>query len=214
MKKMGLAAILSSMEEKPHTIEFGGESIDFFPVRLRALLKAQTVVSQMAKAAVSIFDPNADDYTKKTIVKQPININEGLSEIDPESGEPIIDATTGEPIAAPEEMVTVDTTVIDAISPVHAKERIARRQKDVEGAISTLLNEDNIDRVILLIEDSSRGQCDMESLQNIEVPHLIPLLRATLKANFSVFGGLVGKAMSRAETKLGDVLGSDEESAE
>ena len=204
MAKKGLAAILSSMEATPHTIEIGGNEIDFFPVRLRAILKAQAVVSQMARAAVSLFDPNSDDYTKKTIVKQPVNINDGETMVNEK----------GDTVAMPEEMVTVDTTVIDAISPVHAKERIARRQKDVQEAIKVLLDEQNIDRVIMLIEDSSRGQCDLATLHDIEVPHLIPLLRATLKANFSVFGGLVGKAMNKATGALDNALGNAEESGE
>ena len=48
---------------------------------------------------------------------------------------------------------------------------------------------------------------------------LVSLLRGTLKANFSVFGGAAGKAMTRVDQTLGAILeveptDDDEESPE
>jgi len=189
-EKKGLAAILSSVKTKPHVIELEGESIEFYPVRLRALLAAQSVVADMAQAAVGLFDPNKGDYTKKIVAHQEINVAEE---------------------GQPKDIVPVETTTIDAISPVHAKERIKRRKEDLSEGIKALLDEDNIHRVLLLIEDSSRGVCDTETLENATTDVILPLLRATLTANMSVFGGAVGKAM---RAKLDEALVADELSPE
>jgi hypothetical protein len=157
-------------------------------------MKAQSVVADLAKAATALFDPNHDDYVKKTITKQKMDL-----------------AEDGE---APD-VAEVDATVIDAISPVHAKERIARREKAVHEAISTLLDEENLLKVAIIVEDSSRGVCEQDAFLDASPEIVMTLLRATLRANFSVFGGVVGKALTRAETALGSALdGTEEESPE
>lgn len=190
---MGLKQILSSLETKPVLVELGNESIAFYPVRLRAILKAQSVIAEMAKAACALFDPNEEDYVKKTISKQKVNIAEDVDQ---------------------EEMAEVEATVIDSISPVHAKERIKRRETAVMDAINALLSEENVQKVAILIEDSSRGACEIDAILDADPTVLMPILRGTLRANFSVFGGIAGKAMARAEKALGSALDGDAESPE
>lgn len=187
---MGLKQILSSLDVKAVEVNVHGETIQFYPVRLRALMKAQSVIADLAKAATSLFDPNEDDYTKKTITKQKMDLAEDGEEPD---------------------MQEIDATVIDAISPVHAKERIKRREQSVHEAISALLDEENLTKVAIIVEDSSRGVCEQEAFLEATPEIVTSLLRATLRANFSVFGGVVGKAMARAESALGNALDGDEE---
>ena len=61
---MGLKQLLTSGgTDSVHEAEINGETLRFYPVRVAAMLRAQSVVSEIARAITSFFDPNADNYT-------------------------------------------------------------------------------------------------------------------------------------------------------
>ena len=55
---MGLRDFLAKATPSTHKEEIRGTEFVFYPVRVAALVRAQSVVSEVARAVTSFFDPN------------------------------------------------------------------------------------------------------------------------------------------------------------
>jgi hypothetical protein len=173
---MGLKQLLIDGGKKEiHTATVNGQELTFHPVRVAAMLQAQSVVATIARAVMGFFDPNKDQYTKRSV----------LNENDPETG------------------VICTSSVEEPISPVHAEKRLNRREASVEKAITALLSDDNAQKLAVLVCDSLRdGDLTPEDVMEFDAPLFVALIKETVTANAPTLRPFLMKAMERMQNAL------------
>jgi hypothetical protein len=185
---MGLKDLLAAGgRDNFHEAVINGEQLRFYPVRVAAMLRAQSIVSEIARAITSFFDPNEDQYTKRTL----------HTEQDPESGN-ITNMSMEEPI-----------------SPVHAKERLKRRQDSVVAAVEAVMGEDNAAKLAILVIDSLRtDEITVDDLVNGDVATFIALVKETVVANAPQLSPFLAKFAEKMQPRLAVEPSSEDEQAE
>lgn len=199
---MGLNALLIT-EAKPsmHTVEINGKEHIFYPIRVTAALRAKSVISEIATSISTFFDPNQDDYVKRT------HLSEKGVEIKDE-----------EAIQGGESCISdVGTSIVEPISPIHAKERIARRTKATANMVESLMGEENAHKIAGLVLDSLRDDSTSpEELLSHELglPYVFALVKNMLAANVSVFSPLAKRATEKLTEKMESALSGDDRQPE
>ena len=182
---MGLKQLLIDGGKKEiHTAEINGQELSFHPVRVAAMLQAQSVVAAIARAVMGFFDPNKDQYTKRSV----------LNENDPETG------------------VISTSSVEEPISPVHADKRLQRREASVDKAITTLMSDDNAHKLAVLVCDSLRSDdLSPEDVMEFDAPLFAALIKETVTANAPTLRPFLTKAMERMQSALSPADEPDEQ---
>jgi len=170
--------------EAPYSATLDGSEFEFHHLRVSALIEARDVVHEVAQAASSLFDPSARNYVKQTVV----------NDTDPETKEP------------------AQTTVIDAISPVVAKQRLKQQGEGIQRAIDALLSEEQVEKVALLVLDSLREETlgPEEFLNDLSVHELVWFVRQMIEANLAVFAGVRGKVGAILREKMAEAMPEDD----
>lgn len=186
---MSLKKFLASKDTvaKPHVAELDGTEFAFRHIRVRALIAARDVIHEVAQAVSLLFDPSSKSYVKQSVVQ----------EIDPDTKEPI------------------NSTVIEAISPVTAKQRQDAQNKAVTQAIDSLLSDEQVEKVAMLVIDSLREDADpKEFIDSLDVHELVWFVRQMIEANIHVFAGFRGKVQEILRERAMTVVPDDDESPE
>lgn len=168
---MGLKAFLKERQpSKPHVVEIGGKDTNFYKIRVTALLKAESVVATVSRAAVSFMDPNKGQYVKRSV----------SSEQESKSGN-IITGSIEEPI-----------------SPIHAKARIERRESAMNLAVTTLLSEENAEKLAALAADSmADDELTSADIMEMDAAMFFDVIKATVLANAPALAPLLDKAFMK-----------------
>lgn len=168
--------LVSGARDVEHRATINGTEFVFRPVRVAVMLRAQSVVTKLAAAVTSFFDPSQDQYIKRTLT----------TEQDKESGA-IISASINEPV-----------------SPVHAKERLQRRQASVLDAIESVMGEDNAHKLALLVIDSLRAEDELtvEDVMEFDASTFIKLVKETVVANAPQLAPLLARATDQMARKF------------
>jgi hypothetical protein len=185
---MGLKQLLAEGGKRTlHTAVIDGETLTFHPVRVAAMLQAQSVVAAIARAVVGFFDPNKANYTKRS----------AFTEQDKETG------------------AIIGSSVEEPISPVHAKERIARQQKSMSAAVEAIMSEENAAKLAVLVIDSLRtDEITAEDLVNGDATVFFQLVKETVLANAPTLSPFIEKAMGKMTDVLSLVEAQDEPAPE
>jgi len=153
---MGIKALLvGGNKDNFRTAEINGEDVKFYPVRVAAMLQAESVVTEIARAVSCMFDPNGEQYTKRTL----------LTEQDKESG------------------AIISSSIEEPISPVHAKERLKRRGDSIASIAESLLSEGNAKKMAVLVIDSLRDdELTVDDILALDTAMFIHLAKETVLA--------------------------------
>jgi len=164
---MGLRDFLAKATPSTHKEEIRGAEFIFYPVRVAALVRAQSVVSEVARAVTSFFDPNEGQYMASQVVHVE---EEGAQQINTE-------AVSVEHAHA--RIKRRDASIVKACNALLGEESVAK----VMWLVLDSLREDN-----LKPEDI---------MEQFEAADFVKFVRGMLLANSATFGPLVEKAMAK-----------------
>jgi len=171
---MGLKAFLADCDKQaPHKAMIMGRERSFYKVSIAAMLQAESFVSAVSRAFIGFFDPNKDQYTKRSV----------QNEQDPKTG------------------VIVTGSIEEPISPVHAKERIARRAEGMSEAINTVMSKDNFRKLAILVADSLRDDdLTADEILTLDGEPFVLMIKATVLANAPSLAPLLEKLTDKMES--------------